>query len=66
MPAAAAEEPEKKKENQEEGQEEAQRQADPRCAWFEDAVVRTLKVKSEKYKKLLMMPDSWCVPVPEL
>ena len=41
------------------GGESQQRVVDPRCAWFEDSVLKNLKIKSEKYKKMLMFPDCW-------
>ncbi len=59
MPAAVDEAPAKDaKEATEEGAEVVQRVADPRCAWFEEVVVRNLKVKNEKYKKLMLLPDN--------
>lgn len=55
MPAAV-EEPEKVAE--EGAAEVQQRTSDPRCIWFEDTVTKGLKIKSEKFKKLLMMPEN--------
>jgi hypothetical protein len=50
----------KDKKDQEEGGEET-RQVDPRVQWFEDIVVKNLRIKNDKFKKLLVMPDSWSV-----
>ena len=58
MPAAT-EDPETKPQGQDDaGGDAPQRTSDPRCSWFEDVVVRGLKIKNEKFKKLMMMPDN--------
>ena len=41
------------------GAEAAPRQVDPRCQWFEEFLSRALRVKSEKFKKMLLLPESW-------
>lgn len=57
MPVAEEEKREKKEGEQEEGGEAAQRTADPRCNWFEEIVTKNLKIKSDKFKKMAMLPD---------
>lgn len=42
-----------------EGGEEAPRQIDPRVQWFEEFLSRALRIKSEKFKKMLLFPENW-------
>lgn len=58
MPAAEEEKKEKKEGEEGAAEAEVQRVADPRCGWFEEVVLKNLKIKSDKYKKLMMMPES--------
>lgn len=60
VPAMPAETDKKDKDAQNgHGEEEVSRVIDPRISFFEDCVCKTLKIKNDKWKKMVANQENW-------
>lgn len=57
--AVKTEKPEAAAADGKEGQVEEQRKVDPRLDWFEDRVCKALKLKNDKWRKLVYIQENW-------
>ena len=40
-------------------EDQSQRKTDTRCDWFEDKVCKALRIKSDKWKKMVYSNENW-------